>query len=228
MFIIKFIRLSCTLLVTFVDNPSFEEVFHPMKTKYLKSALVCSIMVVPAAYAETGNFEGFSAFISGSLVSSSLKFSQTGMNIDGFGKSSFAADIGADYGLKIGEKSVVLLGATYGLSDPKIFEISGTDSDFDGSSSFKSRWSIYAAPGVTFGPNALLYGKLAYASGKPSGDGGKTHTGFGYGAGARFALTSELFLNVEFLQQNYGKVDYDGLSASGISTYGTAALGYKF
>ncbi len=196
-------------------------------SKKITFALVAATFSFGAS-AQTANFEGLQVYVSGSAVSSSIKVEASGVSIEGFGASSFAADIGADYGIKLGNTSVVLLGATYGIANPTVFEISGLDPDFDGKSKMNSRWTLYAAPGVTFGDSALLYAKFGYGMGKPSFEGAKSHSGFGYGAGTRLNLSKEVFLDIEFMQYSYGKKAYDDIEVSGTSTAGTAAIGYKF
>ncbi len=138
--------------------------------------------------------------------------------------------------MKICETAVVLLGGTYNLGSVKMFDVNLIDPSVDeilsAETKTKTQWSLYAAPGITFGKDVLLYGKLAYVSAKLSMDGAKTHPGMGYGAGARFALTNQLFLNVEFMRNEIGKKTYteggDTSDLSWSSTAGTVALGYRF
>ena len=171
------------------------------------------------------------------VVTNALKIqADPNVLIDGWGKSAFSASIGADYGLKMSETAVVLLGGTYNLGSVKMVDVSIVDPSvneiLDAETKTKTQWSLYAAPGITFGKDVLLYGKLAYVSAKLSMEGAKTHPGMGYGAGARFALTNQMFLNVEFMRNEIGKKRYtDGADSSDLSwssTAGTVALGYRF
>ncbi len=202
-----------------------------------KAALALALTIVSTgASADTTNFEGLSIFGAASAVTNAVK-TQAGTDvIDGLGKSGFSTSVGADYGLKISETAVVLLGGTYNLGSVKMFDVNLIDPSVDeilsAETKTKTQWSLYAAPGITFGKDVLLYGKLAYVSAKLSMDGAKTHPGMGYGAGARFALTNQLFLNVEFMRNEIGKKTYteggDTSDLSWSSTAGTVALGYRF
>ncbi len=194
-------------------------------------------MASTGAFADTKNFEGLSIFGAASAVTNSLKIqADPNVFIDGLGKSALSTSIGADYGLKISEAAVVLLGGTYNLGSVSVFDVNVVDPSVDeiltSKTKAKTQWSLYAAPGITFGKDVLLYGKLAYVSAKLSFDGAKTQSGMGYGAGARFALTNQMFLNVEFMRNEIGKKRYvDGADSSDLSwssTAGTVAVGYRF
>jgi len=198
---------------------NFKNTFLPVAFAVLSST---------SAFAQTSNFEGASVYLGLSTVSTNAKIEQSGASINGFGKSSYATDIGADYGLKISDAAVVLLGGAFGLNKTSVYENSGTGGGFDGSLDLKNRWSLYAAPGTTIGKDVLLFAKIAFSSAKADTDGGKTHSGFGFGAGTRVILSNQMFLNVEFMNNSYGKKDYSGIDVSANSTVGTVALGYKF
>jgi opacity protein-like surface antigen len=202
-----------------------------MKTAQKAGLALVLATASASVFADTTNFEGLSAFIGASTVTSSMKMEFDGAIANGLGKSSFATSVGSDYGLKLSDTAVVLLGGTYNLGSVGVFEVSD-GLDLEGEGKLKSMWSLYAAPGVTFGKDVLLYGKLAYVSAKPDSEGAKTHTGMGYGVGARFALANQMFLNIEFMQNSIGKKTYvdgnDSVDISGSSTAGTVALGYRF
>jgi opacity protein-like surface antigen len=203
-----------------------------------KAALAFTLTIASTgAFADTTNFEGLSIFGAASAVTNAVKMQDDpNVLIDGLGKSAFSASIGADYGLKVSETAVVLLGGTYNLGSVGMFDVAVVDPSveeiLDGATKTKTQWSLYAAPGITFGKDVLLYGKLAYVSAKLSMEGAKTHPGMGYGAGARFALTNQLFVNVEFMRNEIGKKTYadvnDSSDVSWSSTAGTVALGYRF
>jgi opacity protein-like surface antigen len=214
-----------------------------MKGDYMKAtqkaALALALTIASTgAFADTTNFEGLSIFGAASVVTNALKIKDDdGVLIEGAGKSTFSTSVGADYGLKLSDTAVVLLGGTYNLGSSSVYTVAGMDPNDglqNGETKIKTQWSLYAAPGITFGNDVLLYGKLAYVSSKLSMDGAKTHPGMGYGAGARFALTKQVFLNVEFMRNEIGKKTYpddDGTGSSDLSwssTAGTVALGYRF
>ncbi len=209
-----------------------------MKTINLIGLLFFSIGTYTNAFAETKNFEGLSFYLGGSTVSTTLKHEYRDFDgtINGEGKTTFSGDFGADYGLNLSENSLVLIGITYGLGKTTAYESWG---GMNRTVNLRDRWSIYAAPGVTFGEKALLYAKLAYVSVRIQrstlgfqGDEDTVHPGIGYGVGGRFLLKENVFLNVEFMQNRYSDKRYSptGLNVddSAITTSGTIAFGYTF
>jgi len=199
------------------------------KFKY-QILFLTSIFIGTSANAQTGNFEGISVNAGGTTLSSSVKLSAGAQSADGIGRSSYAVDAGADYGLRVADRSVILVGGTYGLINPTIFKdaVLGLPAEIK----FTRRWSVFAAPGITFGDSGLLYAKAAYISGKPKSDdfNGLTHSGYAYGVGARFMLTGNAYINAEFMQNRYGTKAYPdlGLDVSAKSTAGTLSLGFRF
>lgn len=190
-----------------------------------------------SAFAGPGNFEGPAIYLSGSVFHSTYKteFATGGNN--GRSNNAFAGEIGADFGLRMSENLLVLLGGTYGLNKIKGLDSSGSALEGNYIIEADKRWSIYAAPGITFSDTALLYAKLAYISGEfridvPAVLGQARHSGIGFGAGARFLLSDRIFFNVEFMQNRYGKKPYDSdgdtAYVSPSATSGTVSLGYKF
>ncbi len=209
-----------------------------MKRINLLGLLLFSISTWTNAFAETKNFEGLSIYLGGSTISTTLKYEYRNFDatVNGSGKTTFTGDLGADYGFNLSENSLVLIGATYGLNTTTVYETWG---GMDRTVYLKNRWSVYAAPGITFGRKALLYAKLAYVSARlrsittdGPNDEDAVHPGIGYGVGARFLLKENVSLIVEFMQNRYGAKRYSptGLNVdeSATTTSGTIALGYTF
>ncbi len=198
----------------------------------LSAAGICS-----SAFCETKNSEGLSVYAGASAVHSTFKESFSAGFIDGRSKESYSGDLGLDYGLGLSDNAVVLVGGSYGLN--KVSGLNASGSAISGTYviDVDNRWSVYAAPGIMISTDALLYAKFAYISSKfhvdiPNFAGDATHTGLGIGAGVRVLLNQAVFLNLEFIQNNYKKAAYNsnGETAYGSpkSTVGSVALGYKF
>ncbi len=192
-----------------------------------------TLFVSQQVLADSTNFEGLSLKFGMYTVNSNVKFSEGSNSIDGLGAGSFASDISVDYGLSLSPTSVVLIGASYGVSNPTIFKVSA-GSDLDGSLEAGSRWSVFAAPGLVVNDKALAYVKLSYNSTKPDGKGNwndvgrKTFSGFGYGAGVRFLIDKNVHVDLEFMQMGYGSNTYDAAKVSASALFGGIAVGYKF
>lgn len=184
------------------------------------------------AHADTKNFEGLSANIGAYAVNSSIAMDfGGGTTIEGLGKSSYAVDVSVDYGIAISSDTVLLVGGSYGLSDPSAFSVAANG--LDGSLDAGSRMSLFAAPGVLLSDKVLAYGKLAYVSTKPKGTGDfgsstKTHSGFGYGGGVRILLSPNTYVNLEAMSNDYGSKTYDGTTLGAKALFAGVAVGYKF
>jgi opacity protein-like surface antigen len=190
---------------------------------------VCGCSVVQA---DAKNFEGLSVNLGAYAVNSSMSLDTGGGTvIEGLGKGSYAVDVSVDYGIALSTDTVLLVGGSYGLSDPSILSTSTTD--LTATAKAGSRMSLFAAPGITLGEKVLAYGKLAYVSTKPKGTDGledfaKTHSGFGYGGGVRILLNPNTYLNLEAMNNDYGSKTYDGTKIGAQGLFAGVALGYKF
>jgi hypothetical protein len=202
----------------------------------MKNCLIAAVAVLGCnlAHADAKNFEGLSANIGAYAVNSSIGFDfGGGSTIEGLGKSSYAVDVSVDYGITLSSDTVLLVGGSYGLSDPSAFSVAA--GGLDGSLDAGSRMSLFAAPGVLLSDKVLAYGKLAYVSTKPTGTGdfafgssAKTHSGFGYGGGVRILLSPNTYVNLEAMSNDYGSKTYDGTTIGAKALFAGAAVGYKF
>jgi opacity protein-like surface antigen len=191
------------------------------------AALGCNL-----AHADSKSFEGLSANIGAYAVNSSVGIDfGGGTTIEGLGKSSYAVDVSVDYGIALSSDTVLLVGGSYGLSDPSAFSVAA--GGLEGSLKAGSRMSVFAAPGLALSDKVLAYAKLAYVSTKPKGtsdfnDVAKTHSGFGYGGGVRILLNQNMYMNLEAMNNDYGSKDYDGTKFGAKGLFAGVALGYKF
>jgi opacity protein-like surface antigen len=204
--------------------------------KFLKYLVaVAAVSGYTVAYADAKNFEGISVNLGAYAVGSSASFSSGGDSLKGMGTSSFAVDLTADYGIVLAPNTVLLLGGSYGLSDPVVAKIAVGTSELNGTLEAGDRMSLFAAPGITVSDKVLAYGKVAYVSTKPGGTGSlgtgtsfKRHSGFGYGGGVRILLNPNLYLNFEAMNNDYGSKDYSDAKWSAEGVLAGLALGYKF
>jgi opacity protein-like surface antigen len=202
----------------------------------MKNCLIAAVAVLGCnlAHADAKNFEGLSANIGAYAVNSSITSDLGGGNtVDGLGKGSYAVDVSVDYGIALSSDTVLLLGGSYGLSDPTAFNVDA--GGLEGSLKAGKRMSLFAAPGVLLSDKVLAYGKLAYVSTKPNGTGdfafgssAKTHSGFGYGGGVRILLSPNTYVNLEAMNNDYGSKTYDDGSIGAKALFAGVALGYKF
>lgn len=199
--------------------------------KLLIASLVSASMIPAIAQADTKNFEGLSVYGSLNHSATTVEVEAAGAEFNGLGKQSINASIGADYGLKFGATSVILLGGTFDLNAPEFLEISGGGQSIKGE--FKQRWSLYAAPGLVLTQQTLLYAKLSYDSGKAELSAGgqslsEKYHGIGYGAGIRTQLSKNQFVGVEVLRVNYNDKGFSGVNVGTGTTIGSVQFGYKF
>lgn len=192
-----------------------------MKKALIATAAVAA-MAAPQAFAQAGNFTGFSVGLNANLVSASTEISGASTKI---GDTTQTASLEGAYGFAMGRSGALGVGLTYNLGDTKAGTIAGTD--FKG----KDMYSVYVAPGYVLNNDTWLYGKLAYQvmKGELSGGlGSANFDGYGYGAGARAMLSRNLYLQIEFLQAAYGEKTVGTAKLKPSETHGTIGLGYRF
>ena len=120
-------------------------------------------------------------------------------------KNSFASGFNAAYGCALSDYVVLSVGASYALSDAKFGQVTYVEdgSTVYGIGKIKDRWSVFVAPGYRFAPQWLGYARLAYRSARSHytdtlvGSGRSIHHGFGYGAGAAYAVDRNFELSAE-------------------------------
>lgn len=213
------------------------------------SLLVASLLFASSAYA--GNFEGLSVFGKAGVKSSEMdvKYDDTlsgggSGSQDGLGKSDYFGAVGIDYGFKINEKFVALIGAEIDVNDTTVYKSNEVDSSGDASSvKFKQKnsYGVYVAPGYMINDDALLYAKLSYnrakfsatfTEGSESGSLSDNFDGFGFGVGARVFVAKNIYLNAEWQKITYGSekfTDNEGaVKFKPESTVGTVGIGYNF
>jgi opacity protein-like surface antigen len=184
--------------------------------------------------AQTANFEGFSTALNLNTVSTNSKISAEGNSVlDGIGQQSWKGSIQAAYGFATGSNNVVSVGATYVLGNIE----AGYLGDLGGVKiRAKNVYSLYVEPGFLINDKTLAYGKLSYEGAKgqspfpEANDVSRSMRGKGLGLGVRTLLDNSLFIQVEFKQVTYNRLEtlaFDGFLKSK-ATMGTIGIGKKF
>lgn len=222
----------------------------------MKKVIVAVSALFLTNTALAGNFEGFSVFAkAGSQsVDNELKWIGTNGDVsksDGNGRSSLATIVGADYGFKVNDKFLTLVGVEFKINNSDVYKSNEYDSSTGDTSKTKyeqkNAYSIYLAPGYLINEETLIYAKLSYNKTKIEGkftdyDASASETtntkysrnfdGFGYGIGARVSLNKNLFLNAEWQKiqfDNESKTFGNGvIKAKPDATIGTIGIGYNF
>ena len=182
-----------------------------------KIVILLLVLLSPAAFAQSQNFEGFGLSIDYSLNSITDK-STPG---DSATSRSGVPSITADAYRAINDQWLI---GVYGSYDLGTTDTSGTDPD--------AHHPIEAGGkvGYAFTEKLMAYVKLGYSWSKYSSPGYyQWINGPSYGIGAEYLLTKNLFTRVEVSQQNYKTVYWsDGSSdKANINAYGIS-LGWRF
>lgn len=196
-----------------------------MKKALIATATVAA-MAAPQAFAQAGNFTGFSVGLNLALLSSSTEMSSGGSTVK-LGDTTQIASLEGAYGFAMGRSGALGVGLTYNLGDVKAG--SAPAGEFKG----KDMYSVYVAPGYVLNNDTWLYGKLAYQAMKgESSLSGTTDSanfdGYGYGAGMRALLSRNMYLQIEFLQTAYGDKTIQGFKYKPSASQGSVGIGYMF
>lgn len=216
------------------------------------SLLIASMFFASSALA--GNFEGLSIFGKAGVTSTTIDidFNDTASggasgNSDGVGRSDYFGAVGVDYGFKISDKFVALIGTEMNVNDTDVYKSRDVDGATVSTTKFKQKnsYGVYLAPGYMVNDSTLLYTKFSYNRAKfsakftevngnvsESGTLSDTFGGFGFGVGARMFVANNVYLNAEWQKIAYDSekfVDSDGSTKfKPESTVGTIGIGFNF
>lgn len=187
---------------------------------YVVFSVTC--LVSSQIFAQAKDFEGLTVDLS--AVSSNATAKGDGK----YKGNTVLPTLGLGYAKAISEQETIGVTATYDLDKTK----SGTVSpgyNIQG----KNHYSVNLQPGYAISKELLVYGTLGVHQMTISVTGSntlgsKTFTGYGYGLGARFAVSKELYLKVEAQQVDFQKERYAGSDVKATSTLATVGIGYKF
>lgn len=200
--------------------------------KILIATAIAATLVAPQAFAQAKNFEGFSLGANLNIANATTEITSTIFN----GKSSESSQnlgLQAKYNWALGDAFVLGLGLDLGVGDLKSgeFTIGGALVNVKQ----KEAYSLFVAPGVALNDSVLLYGKVAALSGKfeASGAGGSVSTtvsGVGYGLGVQSYLNKNLFIQGEFMQNNYNDRTFtlNNETDKNNSSIFSIGVGYRF
>jgi len=171
-----------------------------------------------AQSATQSNFVGPAIGISVSSVQNKVDYESTTPSINGQSTQNNDSDVSllGSWGFAVSPDWVTTLGVSYSFKSVDMGTVNYTGG---GAQNFtvkgKEHLSLSVAPGYRIGPNALVYGKLAYHQIKGeftdtfSGTGTTNNTGSGVGLGVAFALDRQVELRAE-----YETVTYSGEKAN--------------
>lgn len=201
-----------------------------MKKLFIVAA-ISGIALIPQAFAQSRNFEGFSVGLN--ATSSTVGTEATGTGVSGkFGDGSENFSLQAAYGVSMGGNGVLGLGGTYTLADFNAGKINtgSTTVSLKG----KDMYSLYVEPGFLVNPSTLIFAKAAYISmkGETSGSGvtggSENFDGLGYGAGVRMSFGKSAFWQFELTQSDYNSKNISALSLKPSAFHRTIGIGYRF
>ncbi|MDZ7919959.1 outer membrane protein [Rhodoferax sp.] len=210
-----------------------------MKSTTLALTAAALLATTGATFAQNAqqNFVGPAIGLTVSAIQNKVDYESTIASINGQSTQTndSEASLIASYGFAMTPDWVGTIGLSYSLKSTDAGSVSytaGTAQSFSGK--FKDHLAISFAPGYRVGPNALVYGKLAYHQLKSeftdtlSAGGSNTHTGTGIGFGVAFALDSHLELRTEYETVTYS-AEKTQLTTGKPKTSGlTVGLLYKF
>lgn len=158
------------------------------------------------------SFVGPAIGLTVSAVQNKVDFESTVTSINGQSTQTndTEAALVASYGFAMSPDWVGTVGISYSVKSMdagKVNYTAGTAQSFSGT--IKDHLAISFAPGYRVGPNALVYGKLAFHQVKAeytdtaAAGGTNTHTGTGIGLGVAFALSPKVELRTEYEVVNF-------------------------
>lgn len=211
-----------------INNCQIKGILMNFKVKALLA--IVAVSASSLALAQNKNFTGFSAGVNVNFADSKAEYSGTGVGPTSQ-KSSQGdqnASLQAQYGFGINDKFVVGLGVTYGIGELKAGTVAGV------SSKAKDIYSVNIEPGYVVSPSTLAYAKVTFANAKGEGSGigfnnSANISGTGVGIGFRTMLTSNLYLQGEYVQTSYDKKNVTtGVDLKADSGAATIGIGYNF
>lgn len=183
------------------------------------------------------NFVGPAIGLTVSAIQNKVDFESTVPSINGQSTQTndTEAALVASYGFAMSPDWVGTVGISYSVKSMdagKVNYTAGTAQSFSGT--FKDHLAISFAPGYRVGPNALVYGKLAFHQVKAeytdtaAAGGTNTHTGTGIGLGVAFALSPKVELRTEYEVVNFSSEKANLTTGKSKMSGLTVGLLYKF
>lgn len=188
-----------------------------------KSTLLILSIAALSSNVMAGDFEGWSAGINLGSTKANSKLVDPAGPFDGYvKKTNTTATIFGQYGQSISENGLLTVGASYDVRSLKTMD----------DIKQKNHYSVYLAPGYKLDQATLIYGKVGYHAATLQADDGSlslTTNGVGYGAGVRYKLDKEFFVQAELEKINYSKKTFNtNAEITPHITSLTVGIGYQF
>ena len=210
-----------------------------MKSTTLALTAATLLAGAGTAFAQSAqqNFVGPAIGLTESAIQNKVDFESTVTSINGQSTQTndTEAALVASYGFAMSPDWVGTVGISYSVKSTdagKVNYTAGTAQSFSGT--FKDHLAISFAPGYRVGPNALVYGKLAFHQVKAeytdtaAAGGTNTHTGTGIGLGVAFALSPKVELRTEYEMVNFSSEKANLTTGKPKMSGLTVGLLYKF
>ena len=192
------------------------------------------------ANAQTSNFTEFSFGGNIELKAPTLMLAASGSELSGLGSQNIFASVSADYGIKVSESLVLLVGGKYDLQNTSVVKITGEGLAV--AIEEKGHYSLFLAPGLALSDKTLGFAKLSYenakydvtgsvATGSAAGSvasNAQSVSGPGYGLGVRTHLGGNTNLDVEVGRIVYQNNGGNNFTVSSATTYGRVGISFRF
>ena len=192
------------------------------------------------ANAQTSNFTEFSFGGNIEFKAPTLMLAASGFELSGLGSQNIFASVSADYGIKVSESLVLLVGGKYDLQNTSVVKITGEGLAV--AIEEKGHYSLFLAPGLALSDKTLGFAKLSYenakydvtgsvATGSAAGSvasNAQSVSGTGYGLGVRTHLGGNTNLDVEVGRIVYQNNGGNNFTVSSASTFGRVGISFRF
>jgi outer membrane immunogenic protein len=188
--------------------------------KLLIATVVATSFFAPQAFAQAKNFQGFGVAFGVNITNSDSTVS--GLTPPTITASDGNADVQLQYSHAFGDKFVLGLGASAGVTDYKIAA----------NAKMKDTTSFFITPGYAVSDTLLVYGKISAITGKFSVDlpgiGSTDMSGTGYGVGVKNMLNKNLFVHGEVVANQYDDKTTPLSTFKHEATFVSFGVGYQF
>jgi len=213
-------------------------------------ASALTTLAIGTAHAQSTSFEGFFGQVGVGFESISPSFSNSGVNVTGYGyfpyntsinsSNGFTGTVTAGYMIPLSKDFLVGIGAEYSplASQSSNYTVGITGlGTAQGSYKKENSYNIFISPATPIGNDGLLYGKIGYTgasiqSSLGGSSGSQSYTGYSLGAGYKQFISGGFYGFAEANYFNYGNKTntYSGtvLGAAYTETLTTSANAYNF
>lgn len=192
---------------------------------FKKIMVIAGIIFSANAFAQAEKFAGASVGLNTGFNKESININ----TVTNYAQTdNTPSNINASYTFAVSPSMTLAVGMNYDLTTSTVIPSSQTgDTDYQ----LKNHYSVNIEPGYAFSESTLGYVKLAYHNAKgyySSSSVDQSATGTGYGFGAKYLLSENLFLNFEFQTIKYNSYTVSTYSIEHKTQLTTFGIGYKF